>query len=757
MSTARLLFFTGPQSQNTTQVELHKEFESLKNILEKQQAIELLLPTLTGKYSDLVRLLAEKDGPDLLHFAGHGHSRDLMLLNENNQQTRLGLEDATKLFAHCPQMGVVLNACSSARIAESISGSVRFAVGYRGKLLDEVAISFTKSFYRGLSGGKMLADAFEIAVLESGGSGLHPDTKPIIYYHRDVDPQSYRVGPSSEKHSRTDPIAQGPTLVASQRNSMSKGSSEQQGRQIGPEPSAASNEATSETNYGLAARQIINNGSMTIINNNGYTPNPLKQDKVAPPSYSDAKIPNPSTLIDSSQEERKVETLPHVIRSHVPMPLTDDDWTRLKLLQTRLKVDAAGRRNMLFKIVGQKSNNDPFAAILQISGDGDFFEALDNLWITIQDNELIDKYIQALEPLTINGTDQLWIRELIERIGRVPTPPKETDILFNAVSGILKRSTDDHKSFESVYRSIHYRDREMVARQINQEFNLCPALAQALITDSNPNEVKDQVVEQFVDGEKPADWLFERIQQKYTRGTIDSDDVHRGLKRLLFFSLIVQMPPDMHELLSIEILRVKSNDTGTSNRHGVQEKDVGTRDKEFITLSIATAISVTTRDLSSNNEFLIDIVQELMEDDWNQKLKERYTPSRIKPIDFATEEKRVIYDTPAIRSRNLDENLKFLCKDLLDVFSQKCYPSQSEIDVLNELLHRRSQPDDSNLHLYALILPVEYSQGLIGYIRDKLPKLLVIPVSNRREKEFQYLRVILDQTIQILDSARLRK
>ena len=122
------------------------------------------------------------------------------------------------------------------------------------------------------------------------------------------------------------------------------------------------------------------------------------------------------------------------------MPLTDDDWTRLKLLQTRLKVDAAGRRNMLFKIVGQKSNNDPFAAILQIPGAGDFFEALDNLWKTIQDNNLIDKYIQALEPLTINGSDQLWIRELIERIGRIPPPPKETDILFNAVSGILKRN-----------------------------------------------------------------------------------------------------------------------------------------------------------------------------------------------------------------------------------------------------------------------------------------------------------------------------
>ena len=122
------------------------------------------------------------------------------------------------------------------------------------------------------------------------------------------------------------------------------------------------------------------------------------------------------------------------------MPMTDDDWTRLKQLQKRLKVDAAGRKNMLFEIVGKRSNDDPFASILAIPGDAEFFQALDNLWKSIEDNKLIEKYIQTLMPLTINGADQLWIGELIERLGRVPPPPKETNILWNAVSSILKRN-----------------------------------------------------------------------------------------------------------------------------------------------------------------------------------------------------------------------------------------------------------------------------------------------------------------------------
>jgi hypothetical protein len=122
------------------------------------------------------------------------------------------------------------------------------------------------------------------------------------------------------------------------------------------------------------------------------------------------------------------------------MPMTDEDWKRLKLLQNRLQINAPGRNNLLFEIVGQKSKNDPFAQILQISGDSDFFDALNNLWKVFDDNLLIEKYIRALQHHTVNGSDQQWIRELIERLGRVPPSPKETDILLDAVGSILERN-----------------------------------------------------------------------------------------------------------------------------------------------------------------------------------------------------------------------------------------------------------------------------------------------------------------------------
>jgi hypothetical protein len=85
---------------------------------------------------------------------------------------------------------------------------------------------------------------------------------------------------------------------------------------------------------------------------------------------------------------------------------------------------------MLYEIVGAKCENQPFAGIIEIQGHREFFEALDQFWQKTQDEELIQKYIQTLEHLTINSSDGLWIRELIDRLKHVPPPPKEPDIVL---------------------------------------------------------------------------------------------------------------------------------------------------------------------------------------------------------------------------------------------------------------------------------------------------------------------------------------
>lgn len=123
------------------------------------------------------------------------------------------------------------------------------------------------------------------------------------------------------------------------------------------------------------------------------------------------------------------------------MTLKSDDWIRLKELQKRLApLSPASRRILVYKIVGPLCDNSPFAEILAIDGQREFFDALDQLWRTIEDESYIQDYIENLEPLTLNRDDKKWIQGLTRRIKFVPPPAKETNILAKAALWVLQQN-----------------------------------------------------------------------------------------------------------------------------------------------------------------------------------------------------------------------------------------------------------------------------------------------------------------------------
>ena len=123
------------------------------------------------------------------------------------------------------------------------------------------------------------------------------------------------------------------------------------------------------------------------------------------------------------------------------MTLKSDDWIRLKELQNRIApLSPASRRILVFKIVGPLCDNSPFAEILAINGQREFFETLDQLWKTIDEESYIQEYIENLEPLTLNRDDKKWIQGLTRRIKFVPPPAKEINILAKAALWVLQQN-----------------------------------------------------------------------------------------------------------------------------------------------------------------------------------------------------------------------------------------------------------------------------------------------------------------------------
>lgn len=123
------------------------------------------------------------------------------------------------------------------------------------------------------------------------------------------------------------------------------------------------------------------------------------------------------------------------------MTLKSEDWIRLKELQKRIApLPQANRRILVYKIVGSLCDNSPFAEILAVNGQREFFETLDQLWLTIEDESYIQDYIKNLEPLTLNRDDKKWIQGLLRRIKFVPPPAKETNILAKAALWVLQQN-----------------------------------------------------------------------------------------------------------------------------------------------------------------------------------------------------------------------------------------------------------------------------------------------------------------------------
>lgn len=123
------------------------------------------------------------------------------------------------------------------------------------------------------------------------------------------------------------------------------------------------------------------------------------------------------------------------------MTLSDDDWNRLKQLQGRLApLPRESRKILIYNVVGNLCDNSPFAEILAIQGQREFFESLDQLWRTFQDDAYIQSYIENLEPLTINREDKKWIQALVQGFKFVPPPAKETSILARAVLWVLQQN-----------------------------------------------------------------------------------------------------------------------------------------------------------------------------------------------------------------------------------------------------------------------------------------------------------------------------
>lgn len=153
-------------------------------IMVDEEAREIFLRLQEGPYRDkfdvcIQTAVRAKDiqrllmlyRPHIVHFCGHGHKTQRIILNNEfgrgRTVDRQGLARVFALYRHHLRL-VVLNACFTDALARSITSAVDYSVGTGKAIGDKAGVVFAGAFYRALGFGNSVREAFVSAKAELG-------------------------------------------------------------------------------------------------------------------------------------------------------------------------------------------------------------------------------------------------------------------------------------------------------------------------------------------------------------------------------------------------------------------------------------------------------------------------------------------------------------------------------------------------------------------------------------------------------------
>lgn len=147
------------------------EYRWLEESLRGAPGLRLAPPSLATSYASLLQHLV-RERPRILHFAGHGEERHLLLHGDDHSPQSVPAEavrDAVGAIGQELDL-VVLNACWSESVGRSLRPLARRVVAVSGPVPDASAVAFVRGFYTVLAGEPM-ADAAAVDRAFRAGCG----------------------------------------------------------------------------------------------------------------------------------------------------------------------------------------------------------------------------------------------------------------------------------------------------------------------------------------------------------------------------------------------------------------------------------------------------------------------------------------------------------------------------------------------------------------------------------------------------------
>lgn len=160
--TIKVLLMAADPGEGVAGLRLDREVRgALEAIRAGHAAHELEIATeLAVRADDLGTALLRHD-PQIVHFAGHGDEGYGIIMDEG---ALVSADELAALFTpHTRVRVVVLNACDTLPVAQSLGEVVDYVVAMEALTDDEAAIHFAGAFYAALAFGRTVPFAFEHA------------------------------------------------------------------------------------------------------------------------------------------------------------------------------------------------------------------------------------------------------------------------------------------------------------------------------------------------------------------------------------------------------------------------------------------------------------------------------------------------------------------------------------------------------------------------------------------------------------------
>lgn len=158
------ILFLSADPTNEGRVQVNKEYRLVSERMRKNEYYDLLQPELALTIENLI--LAMKQKPQIVHFAGHGERNAIIISNDDNTKLEMPTRALRRLFKkHKDSLKLVLlNSCYSAKQAKVLSELGFYVIGMNNAVKDTASIDFASGLYIGLSEGNNVEDAFDDAM-----------------------------------------------------------------------------------------------------------------------------------------------------------------------------------------------------------------------------------------------------------------------------------------------------------------------------------------------------------------------------------------------------------------------------------------------------------------------------------------------------------------------------------------------------------------------------------------------------------------